>query len=101
MQVENNANGMKAGVMGGGNGWYVGWMMTGSEDGHGYVGGEELLSADEGETFWWRCWERNFQEEQQEKRTKNGSEMNPYMPHFLYQPINSSGQNEFQRGFKK
>ena len=45
MQVENNANGMKAGVMGGGNGWYVGWMMTGFEDGLGYVGGEELLSA--------------------------------------------------------
>ena len=38
MQVENNGNGMKAGVMGGGNRWYVGWMMMGSEDGHGYVG---------------------------------------------------------------
>ena len=41
MQVENNGNGMKAGVMGGGNRWYVGWMMMGSEDGHGYVRGGE------------------------------------------------------------
>ena len=36
--LEREMGGMKVGVMGGGNGWYVGWMMTGSEDGHGYVG---------------------------------------------------------------